>query len=494
MKKERIWGVYLPVIISSIIIFCGLSALLYTAWLKGDDFFFVCDDPFAASKVYGSIHCYLNHVSRFGELLGRMVGLSANRWQNWVFTPLILVILPFVMAQLVQPRKIVSAGRMLAFYWFACFMLLQSVAIMQGYWRNFWCYAAAVNYLWGTAICMLFLVYMFPQRWDNCHLKGWKRFLCCVVMFGAGCCSGWSIEAVTVVLLPLLVGAMVWYRIKSGSVPMPCWSGLAGMGWGAFLLLGSPALSRRSVNEAATRALDVYTMSSEQLTDFLQNLTPEKMKLLEGSSGVVNLAGIPMLQHMYFLPFLAERYWNSCMIPTIAFAILQVLTLWLRPESWKQSSLLALGIYALSWLSACSYLGGCVPTHMSFLPQSFMVVIACSLLFLKLRGRYAKQILTCITLMVVAMGLMKFVPAGVEAWQYKKYEKERFESIARQKAAGCEVIILPQPSWPVEPEDSLGLIRSMDFGPGVNDYPNGPARAYFKVQGIMKEKVSENAH
>ena len=154
--------------------------------------------------------------------------------------------------------------------------------------------------------------------------------------------------------------------------------------------------------------------------------------------------------------------------------------------------LLAAAIYAFSWLSACSYLGGCVPSHMSFLPQSFMVVVACALMFLKLRGKFAPVLLGGMTLIIVGMGLSRMVPAGLEAWQYKKYERERFAAIAEQKAAGCEILELPNPSWEVSPVDSLGLIRAMDFGSKISDYPNGPACYYFKVKGIKRAGVQEN--
>lgn len=478
---------------SVFMVFVSFSALLSQAWLKGDDFFFVFSDLLSVNKLYGAIHCYLTHVSRFGEFLGRTLGLSANRWQLWLISPVVLVSIPFILRCICGAKVEVTSWRMLTFFWFSVFLVLQTVPMENAGWRNFWCYGATVNYFWGSTIILLLValvVSTLRKKETEEYRESWSRWL---LLFCVGCCSGWCLESVSVVLVPLTLMAFLWCKVKKVALPRSCAWGVTGMCLGAFFLFASPGMHRRSVGEAASRALDVYSLTPEQVTSLVENLTPEKVNMLAGSSGVVNLAGIPMWQHVYFLPYLAESYWRCCWLPSTVFALLILFTLLLRPESWRRGIGIAVGVYAFSWLSACSYLGGCVPGLMSFQPQTIMVVVACSILFLQLQGRGSALILSLTTCALVANALLHLVPGGIEAWQYKKYEKMRFAEIERQKAEGRHVVVLPPIAWPSPPEDSLGLINAMNLTDDAESYPNSISRRFYEVQGIIQKKPSSNA-
>lgn len=482
-NRQSVW-----LVCSVVFVYSVLAWLLSLAWLKGDDFFFVCDEMFCSSKIYGAIHCYLNHVSRFGEILGRLCGLAANRWQHWIITPLMLVLAPFVIRRIFCKNEEVAPSRVLIFFWFAAFLMLQSVYMGHGSWRNFWCYAAAVNYFWSTVITFIFLMLISPVQWPWLQAGGMRCVGLCLLCFGVGCCSGWGTESMSVILIPLITLYLLICLVKKIRIPRPVWAGYLGLLWGGFLLLCSPALGRRSANEAVTRALDVSSMTSEQITDFVQHLTPEKVSMLMGSSGVVNLTGIPIIQHLYFLPMLSEKYWGCCWFPSVVLLVLSALYVVVRPVGWARMLGVVWGMYAISWCCACSYLAGAIPGEMSFLPACFIVVLACSLMFLKLQGRGSNRALTILTLLIVGVGVYRFVPAGVEACQYKKYEDSRFAEIARQKAAGCTEIVLPPFAWEKAPIDTLGLIRSMDMGPNPQAYPNSLVRHYFGVDAISQKK------
>ena len=482
LPMQKKWMFVLALGIFGVVVYCSFAYLLSLAWFKGDDYLFATHDVFSIHHVYGAIHAYLNRVSRIGEIMAYFLGVMNCRWQHWVFTPLFLVALPFVLIRLVSVRSEWYSARTLLAFWFIVFLALQSV-FTDGYWRNFWCFAASTNYFWSTVIIFAFIPVFFPWKWDTVPQGGWRKWLNASLAFSLGVYSGWGSEAMTVTLLPLLTFWVVYLAVKIKEIPFRCWAGYLGFCLGAFFLFASPALRRRAAGGSETRALDVLSMTSEEISAFVQNLSPEKVNLLVDGTGCVNLHGIPILEHVYFLPYLVKEYWPCCDYPTWMLLAFVLLTLLFRPKNWKRSLFIAGGMYLVSWVCAVSYLGGVIPSTMSFLPPSFIVMAACVFLLVNMRCRFGLPITAVATAVVMATGLHLLLPSAIEAHHYKKYEQEKFAEIARQKEAGIKQIVLYR-TWPKPPEDALGLICSMELGASPDRYPNSSARHYYGVEGI----------
>ena len=481
--SRRNWCVCLvALLVSCLVVYGCFSYFISLAWFKGDDYLFATHDVFSLSHLYGAIHAYLNRVSRVGEIMAYLLGIMDNRWQHWVLTPIFLVVLPFALVRLVCKEFNWGSIRGLMVFWSVVFLALQSTQT-EGYWRSFWCFAAAANYFWSTVVVFCFLPVFFSWKWGEVGQRGWRKWLGVMLAFVLGVYSGWGSEAMTVTLLPLISCWMVYQKLKGSRISMKCWSGFLGFCLGAFFLFASPALGRRAVGAAHTRALDVSAMSPEDISTFVQNLTPEKIHMLVDGSGVVNLQGIPLWEHIYFLPYLAGEYWSCCHYPTWILLVLAGLTLLLRPGHWRRTLAIAASMYLVSWGCACSYLGGAVPSSMSFLPPSFIIGAACVLLLVNLKGRFSQPCVCMVVLLVVGTGLHLLLPPAIEAHHYKKYEHEKFAEIERQKAAGVKQVVLHR-TWPAPPKDALGMICSMELGPDPEAYPNSSARHFYGVEGI----------
>ena len=469
-------------LVSCLVVYGLFSYMLSLAWFKGDDYLYATHDVFSLSHIFGAIHTYLNRVSRVGEIVAFFLGIMDTRWQHWVFTPFFLVALPIVLVRLVSVRITWVSVRNLLVFWFVVFLALQSV-YTDGYWRSYWCFTASTNYFWSTVVTFAFLPTVFPWKWEQTLLSGWRKWLTVAIAFGLGVYSGWGTEAMTVTLLPLLTIWMVYLMLNVKQIPLKCWAGYLGVCLGAFMLFASPALGRRAVSGAASRALDTDSMTSEEISSFVQNLTPEKMRMLVDGCGCINLGGIPLVEHIYFLPKLAEQYWACCQYPSWLLLALGVLTFLMKPEHWRRNLAIAMALYIISWGCACSYLAGAIPGTTSFLPPSFIVVVACVLLFINLRGRFALPAMSIVTSVVVVTGLHLLLPPAIEAHHYKKYEYEKFAEIERQKAAGVKQVVLHR-TWPAPPKDALGMVCSMELGPDPEAYPNSCARHFYGVEGI----------
>lgn len=478
--KKRVW-LWL-ICLSCVLLYGSFSYLLSLAWFKGDDYLYATHDIFSMSHVHGAIHTYLNRVSRVGEIVAYFLGIMNTRWQHWVFSPVFLVLLPFVMLRLVCVRVQWRSVHTLLMFWFIVFLALQSV-YTEGYWRNYWCFTACTNYFWATVVTFAFLPVMFPWKWSSTPVGGRRKWLGVAIAFALGGYSGWGTEAMTATLLPLLTCWMLYLWFKVKAIPMKCWAGYVGFCLGAFFLFASPALSRRAASGGADRSLDVASLSAEEISAFVQSLNAEKLAMLVDGCGCVNLSGIPLMEHLYFLPYLWEAYWPCCQYPTWMLVALVVLTLLLRPLHWKRHLVIAGGLYGVSLICAASYLGGAIPGSPSFLPPAFIVMAACVFLLANMKGCFAKPILVLATLFVAATGWQMIVPAAVEAHHYKKYEHDKFAEIERQKAQGKTHVVLYR-TWPAPPKDPLGLICPMELGPDPAQYPNSSARHYYGVEGI----------
>ena len=476
-------GSYWPLIISCMVGFAFLATLLSCSWIQNDEWEAagIGQHSFLSRfKIAWGI--YFHRVPRLGVFLGSMLGLSINRWQAWIYTPLFAAAAPLFLFLLVRkPGERLRSGRGVCFYWSFFFLLLLGVYLQR--WRNYWGYTAATNYLYPTVLTLYWLSWFRPDCHDG--KSGWFR---CVFLFALGIACGFGTECMTATLLPLL-SVWILYALKKKKLPLCSYFGYVGFLWGAMLLFGSPAHSNRAAGEVASCAFDVGGMNAEQLSTFLHTLTWDSVNGLMGATGVITLRDIPIWLHYHFLPFISERFWECCLAGTIAWILLALCTVFRGGASRWKHLVVSVCILAGGYLCAVSYLVQCIPTRMSFLPPCFIVVVSCAYLYCRIPSGWAQKIFTGI---VVLAGCIVFIPAGIQAASYKHLDLARIREIETQKAQGKEDIVLKPIEihlwWP-----SLGLIAPNDLKPSSDVWPNPAAAGYFGVSTIRQERAQSHS-
>lgn len=475
---KKIWFWILAV--SVCVAYGSLSSLLYTTWHQIDDYSFMVKQSNNIVPITwdAALWGYTTWVARCGDFFITLFHLSESRAWVWIVTPAMVVSIPFALYRLFRQRAedTILSPKGFLFFWF-CFFLF--ILCNIAYWRPFWCYAAGVNYLW-TSVGFLWLISCYnPVNWNASQRKA---ELLGIGVFLLGFLCGWAMECTVVTLVPLLVawGGYNIYRKK----PLPgfCWAGVVGAIWGAFVLLASPAHITRAARIANTRKIDIAGMTPEQITNFVQNLDWNQVNLLKGAASNISLQGIPLHQHVYFIPYAWDRLWEVACVPLVV-ALVSMVSLLLSNRcrsEWKKV-VIALALCTLSCVMAFSYLAACIPTHNSFLPCAFVAATAAALLFFAHSdNRWSPRQLTA-TGILILIGLLVFIPAGKEAWRALPYRDACYAEIHRQKAAGIQDIVLPYP-LPDVPANKLRLIGFLNSD--AKQYPNTAAARYYKVRSI----------
>lgn len=459
--------------------------ILSTAWLKGDDYiFFECANGSLSDRLLIISGRYTHCNGRLGDIIATLLSISENRWQHILLTPLFIIATPFAAHRLLMPRnESIFSAKGAGFILFCVFLFTINVSLTP--WRNFWCFAAAVNYIWPMPVICLFLSFFREDR-----LTATAGKMAIPLLFLLGLYSAWSLECVTLFLLP---GIIIWALIKvkqKRHIPAQCFSGLLGVIWGAFFLLATPALQRRAANELAQRAFKADQYDWQQMVDFVLNKTPENLALLRGSTVAYLFDGIPLPLHVFYIPELMHAFLPCCATGLVAFGILALGTAMQRSKAWKQLLLKSSIGVIFAMVCACSYLASCIPTNMSFLPPAFIILLSGAYLFLHSSGKGYGILKVVLTAGIIITSCIKIAPSVMEAAEYKKYEKQRLAEIHRQIDAGRKDIVLP-PQFEVIPQDKLGLIMSMDIHDKPEQYPNFIAAKCYKVDSITQQKASK---
>ena len=488
MKQEpRCITVWL-VVGSAILVYCSIAILLYTAWMKDDEFMFAYKRSSYFGHVYATFERYTLFVSRIGDLFVHLCPLGSNRWQVFLLTPLVPTLIPFALHRLVSSKKeTIFSFFGFCFYWLC--VVLSLVCVYLPIWRSYYCYAANANYLWPSALLIWFLSYYNKSRWNYLKNNLCGEFWLCCLLFVLGLVVAWSQECLAVVLLPLL---SIWffYHLRSKKyIPASCFWGYIGVVFGAFLLFAAPALKSRLAIESPRRKIDIANMPEWELEQFLSTLNWEKVNLLMGPTNVVNFQDIPLLDRAYFLPFLLERYWECCVVAIIAFLSLIVVFVLLKGVRKKQVKIPQMPLFyaVCSVFSALAYSVSCIPGRWSFTVCGFLLVIACAFVVQEIRKDYAaKWIMPIVAICLILYAIWVFVPAAVESIELKKYEHARIAEIIRQRDSGKMDVELQYP-LPYQPVDSLGLIQVDYMTENPKSYNNGVASQYFKVKTISQK-------
>lgn len=459
-----------------------LMAVLSSASFQGDDWIFVdCSKYSIRDRFFIAIHRYLGWVARIGEIAGVMGGLTLSRWQSWAVTPLFAVAAPLALFALVKIKgESIFSSRGKMFFLFAFMLCLLGVNLP--FWRNYWCYIAAYNYLFPTVICIYFLS-AFRSDGDTMQGNAWKA----AALFVLGLVSGWGTECMTAFLLPVL-SAWVLYNLfsKRNRLPFASYCGFIGFLWGAAALYGSPALYSRDAGDSHSRALDVASMSSEQIHSFVSDLTWDKVDMLRCGTGVISLSDIPLWLHIHFLPYILEVFLECCAVGAAVWLLLFIAKAAGKGANRRRELLTACGMLLAALACAVSYIAKCIPTIPSYLPPCFILIAGCSYLFLRVHVKVQKAL----TVVILLAGVTLLLPATVQAWQYRALQLERNDYIASQVQQGKREIAVETIDvdkwWP-----TLGLFNYNDIKTDPKGHSNGFAAIYYGIDSIYRIPTEE---
>ena len=481
-KRERKW-VWI-ICITCLVLYIAIAHVISLAWLKGDDYIFIAvNDMGLKERLTFILGRYINWVSRTGDITCSVLGIAENRWQQVLLTPMFIIATPFVLHQLVkrEGESIWGLKGWLTILLSVPVMMLSTRMEGGTPWRIFWCYAASVNYLWASVIICWFLTF---YRGGNSTVgaTGGTSILPCTAMFALGMYSGWSLECVSVLLVP---GMLLWYAVsirQKRHITAPQFAGILGCLFGAFMLFGSPALGRRGASELAGRAFDPGQMSFAESWSFVTNHSTENLALLKGGTVQYLLDGLPVILRPFYAPELLQTLWNCSM--AVVYIILLMMVYAVVSKQYRALRGGLLGVL-LSVLCACSYLYSCIPTEMSFWPASFILLGTAVYMFVNMH--LVQPLRWAMGLAAMGTAAYIIVPAALEAEQYEPYEQARLQYIHSQVAAGVKELQL-SPPYPTLPQDKLGLIRCMDLEPNAKTYPNFIAKDYYKVDSISQKR------
>lgn len=459
-----------------------LAVVLMSSWIKGDDWRNIAEGniPLGQSLRHAAYY-YFSFVSRLGDFIVILFGQSRLMWQNYILIPLMAAVAPIAFHRLCKKEgETIYSWKGFLFYWFVLCLCL--VGVYTKSWRNYWCWSAALNYLFPSLVA----VYLASHyRMDELGKRGDSKT--CAVLFVCGVIAGWGTECLSVMLCGLIgLWGILTYRGK-----LPKWGisrccGVLGVLLGAVMLFASPALQNRSNVAREQMQLDITTLSGEEVHSFLGNLSWDSLGQLQGAGGVIFLGDFSLFDKLYFLPFVFERFWECCFRSAIVIFILLIIYLFIlrNGKGGKCSWMIIWGGILFTCTMAASYTYSCIPWHMSFLPPCFVLVAVAAYLFNRLENRY---ILSLLALLITGYTILLIMPPTIEAWKYKKFELARFDYIDEQKALGNLDIVLPYPCAN-EPEDELGLIRPGMVSESPNRYPNSTMAKALKVRSIIQKK------
>ncbi len=469
-KQSTKWGIIL--IATSLLIYSFLAFLLSLSWLGGDDFLFP-HNVSLAKHIGHAIGKYCNGVSRLGETIVRLTGVSENRWQQFLLTPIFICLLPFSIFRLVKHKNhTIFSAKGTLFYIFIISILL--IQLPGNDWRNFRCYAASTNYLWPLVIFALFLSYYRPDQ----KFSPQKVFLTTTALFLMGVYVGWSVECISCLIIPALLITCIIKTIRRQCY-IPQFAGFVGTLFGVFFIFASPALSKRSAWASNDSPFNIAGMSFSEAFDFACSITPQNMYQLAGAAIPVYIGDFPLILRPLFFPELLSTYLPFCAIPLLVCLILLVLACVSISGEKKRLFTITLSGIGMSFLCASTYLVACIPFNMSFLPALFFIVSVAGFLFL----RTPTKLSACVSLPAFACLLCFLIPPMLEAYELKPARDAQLRLIHEQINAGKKEIILPYP-LPFKPKDRLFIIRNGIFSESSTDYPNHLARSYFKIDSI----------
>lgn len=418
------WNKYSYCIASVTFIFIlFLTFMLYTAWPRSDEWLLIKFREEGLLKgINTAKYYYSNWCSRAPEFIGVAFGLSRDMWENRLLTPLFVSSIPFLAFTLCAPNGIkLSSREGLLFIASADALIL---LIAPYFYANYW---VNVTYVWTAASALLFLC-LFRRKYS-------QRISASIVAFITALIAGWSTECGSLAFGALvLLFSYEHYRKKSWTRLQTI--ALIGFIAGCFMLYTSPAMLRRAASDHTI----LEGMTSEQIYDYVQNLSWEKVKALKGGAVMAVLKDVPYHLRIYFWPYLMELYLGIAGPALIACGSVLCMAAvhFRRNRKTMLYSVIGLGI---SVACASFYLAGAIPHMGSIYPAAFIAFIVFCYLLVNLRLHLLIRITVTLTLCTIA--ITKYVPGTLHAFQLVPLRAQRDIELDRQAHLRKEEIILP---------------------------------------------------
>jgi len=437
------------------------------------------------------LNWYMNKNARLGEFVLRGIRLDSSRWFVWVTLPFFIMLPAYASARL-NGWKLTNlcSSRGVAFVVLVISTCLLSVNTKHT--RDYTAFAQMTNYLWPTVITLL-LISVFVNNRGKYHFEqnNIRHAIRLSFIFLIGIYCGWGTEVGCIMFTAFALCWFAFHIWKKRYIAKECWAAVLGFLWGTSMIFASPAHAGRSAASYAGRLLNPQNMTIAQLNAWLDTLDWDKINMLR-SYGIVILDGIPMLQHLKFFPFLAEQFWGCCHIPSIVLLVLLAFVMSRPGIKYRRRTILfiAVGGFGLAWLGSASYLIACIPSDMSYLPASFVILLTCGWVFLQLPYKWVPQTIMSITMFSIA--ICTYAPAAIKAYPYKALEKEMWRDIRHQKANNIQDVKLDSRYF-VNVKNDMGLISGGKLHTDPKIFPNRQAARYFKVRSIrvMKEQKKQ---
>lgn len=479
---RKIWLALL--VVSVLIAFAGLSMLLYSSWLSGDDFVILGLSSLPLKeRIIIAGGSYFHWVPRVGELIANIGGISPTRWQIWIINPLLLLSVPFILwhiARSTQQRSICSSDGII-FFW--AILILMMLPESKGWWLDFSVHVASVTYFWPSVASLLLVALIVRAGHPRQPVHPWKTIgtYCGMLVLGAYC--GWGNECTTVFLFSGSFAYLLYHSCKKIRLPLHTFPAFMGIIIGSMLQFLSTAHAYRAIKAESFRAIQPENMPFDKVLDFVQNLTADKVALLGGDNVV--LTGIPLYLHAYFFPFMAKLFLPMAIPFMAVLAVLLPMLCYRRNVKWI---VFALSGMLIAWGIAASYLTKCIPTSTSFLPPAFILLATCALVLYQVKTWQKAVVL----LLLVVAAAITFLPSAHEVLLYKKYEQASYSAVSAQIAAGKQDVVLPR-LYATTPENKLGLIDSRSISSNSpSDIYNSSLAKWLNIRSIVKETPSHS--
>lgn len=458
-----------------------LAFVLSLCWVQHDDWQVIHLRTFPLwTRFHIAMESYYCRISRLPNFILFSTGLSLSCWEKVILIPLAVALLPFCLFRLTKRSgESIRGARGVAFYVF--FFCLSLVGVCTEPWRNYWCWAAAVVYLFVAVYTLFFLSY---YRADQLHKQ--DTILGIVGLFLLGIACGWGNECITVLLVPGLCLYAAYSFISHKKWSASRYAGCLGAVCGAVMLVAPPSLMLRREGLREAVAKSAHHFSHEWVGDFVANFSYEKMSLLE-SGKQYYLYDLPLAAKLRILPFFTDYYWSCCMVGCVAFLVLVILTA-MKNKAANKTICSALVFFVISWIMAAAYMQSVIPQKMSFYFPCILIIAGSSFLFLRLCVR--TWVLGLLSIAMLAVSVSILGPGIVEAYHYKKYETMRFADIEKQRAEGIQDVVLPfRPDKMPKNKTCMIGYSWYDLSDKTGGYPNNVVAQIMGVRSIRQLKA-----
>lgn len=458
-----------------------LAFVLSLCWIQHDDWQVIHLRTFPLwTRFHIAMESYYCNISRLPNFILFSTGLSLSCWEKFVLIPLAVALLPFCLFRLTKRSgESIRGARGVAFYVF--FFCLSLVGVCTEPWRNYWCWAAAVVYLFVAVYTLFFLSF---YRTDQVDKQDTILGIAGLFLLGVAC--GWGNECITVLLVPglCLYAAHSFISHKKWSASR--YAGCLGAVCGAVMLFAPPSLMLRREGLREAVAKSAHHFSHEWVGDFVANFSYEKMSLLE-SGKQYYLYDLPLAAKLRILPFFADYYWSCCMVGCVAFLVLVMLTA-MKNKAAGKTICSALVFFVMSWIMAAAYMQSVIPQKMSFYFPCILIIAGSSFLFLRLSVRTWVPVLLAVAMLAATVSILG--PGIVEAYHYKKYETMRFADMEKQRAEGIQDVVLPfRPDKMPENKTCMIGYSWYDLSDKTGGYPNNVVAQIMGVRSVRQLKA-----